>query len=297
MLSMYSNPCVNGKTSFRFYLFLALLFLAFTSYADQPPEIGNFALRTSQQPGPLIGFGFNVIDAHEKQIYLTADDYVGVGRHQIDFVPIFIYGITDELSIAIAAPYALSYKSGNDHSSGPEDAYLQLETAVYSTSNSRYTDQATIVLNASAPTGSPHKNPNTGIGSPSFFLGTTFDRTYVDWLLFGGLGAQLTTAHDGTKYGNNYLYQFGFGRNITDTNGWILAWIMEIDGTYSQHNRVDGIFVADSGGNIIYVTPSFWASTNSFIFQFGVGAPATQHWNGNQTSSKYLAMINFGWSF
>jgi len=113
------------------------------------------------------------------------------------------------------------------------------------------------------------------VGSPSFFLGTTFNRTYVDWFVFSSPGAVLTTAKTGTKFGNSYLYQFGFGRNIADTNGWILAGMAEIDGDYTQRNRVRGIIDANSGGNVIYVTPSLWASTKKFIFQFGVGLPVT----------------------
>lgn len=262
----------------------------------EPPKMGNFSLPTSQQPGALVSFGQNIIDKNETQLFLFADDYAGVNKHFIDLVPSVLYGITDNLSIFINVPYAASYKMKQHKSSGFEDAFAQLEYAFYNKSTSSFVDQATVVGNVTVPTGSIQKTPPTGYGHPSFFLGTTFNRTYVNWFVFGSPGVVFTTARNGTKFGNSYLYQFGFGRNITDINGWILAWMAEIDGTYSPRNRVKGVIDFNSGGNVIYVTPSVWASTKRIIFQFGAGLPLTQHLYGNQTRETYLLAANIGWS-
>jgi len=262
----------------------------------QPPKIGNFVLPTSQQPGPLVGFGENMLDKNEKQLFLFADDYVGLNKHYIDLIPSLLYGITDNLSIFINAPYAASYKMGQQKSAGFEDAFAQLEYAFYNKSTSSFIDQATVVANVTVPSGSIQKTPQTGVGTPSFFLGTTFNRTYVNWFVFGSPGAVFTTAKNGTKFGNNYLYQFGFGRNIANFNGWMLAWMAEIDGTYAQRNRVRGIIDPNSGGNIVYVTPSIWASTKKLLFQLGVGLPAAQNLYGKQTRETYLLVANIGWS-
>lgn len=282
-------------------LFVSILSIVFSFctliYADQePPKIGNFALPNSQQPSPLIGFGENIIDKDQKQLFLFADDYAGVNEHYVDVIPSLLYGITDNVSIFINAPVAASYQSGNQHSAGIEDAFVQLEYAYYNKTTSTYVDQFTLIANVAAPTGSIQKNPYTGFGSPSYFLGMTFNRTYADWFVFGSPGADLTTAKNGTKFGNSFLYQIGFGKNITNINGWILAWMVEGDGTYTQKNRIRGTIDPNSGGNIVYVTPSIWASTKKLIFQFGAGLPVTQHFNGSQPHSTYLIAANFGWT-
>lgn len=278
-------------------LIIILVFFSSTCHADdEPPKIGNFVLPFSQQPGPLLGFGENILNKNETQLFLYADGFAGVNKHFIDVIPSILYGITSSLSIFINAPYAASYEVGPQKSSGFEDAFAQLEYAFYNNSTKSYADEATVVANMTVPTGSIQKNPATGIGSPSYFVGTTFNRTYVDWFLFGSPGVILTTAKNGTKFGNSYLYQFGFGRNIADINGWLIAWMTEIDGNYTQQNRVQGLIDPNSGGNIVYVTPSLWASTKKLILQFGVGAPVTQHWYGNQTRATYLVVGNVGWS-
>jgi hypothetical protein len=44
---------------------------------EEPPKIGMFSLPTSQQPSALFGFGGNIIDKGEVQIYFFADDFKG----------------------------------------------------------------------------------------------------------------------------------------------------------------------------------------------------------------------------
>jgi hypothetical protein len=263
---------------------------------NEPPKIGNFALPPSQQPGPIIGFGQNILDKNQAQLFLFADDYLGVHKHFIDIIPAILYGITDNFSIFINVPVAESYRTDKHKSSGLEDAFIQLEYAFYTNTTTSFIDQATITSNITAPTGSVQKNPATGTGSPSFFIGATFNRTYVDWFFFTSPGITFTTAKNGTKFGNNYFYQFGLGKNITNLNGWMLAWMGEVDGTYAEQDRVRGMIDPNSGGNVIYVTPSLWASTKKFIFQLGAGYAAIQNLYGNQTRNTYLLSTNFGWT-
>lgn len=264
------------------------------STQDTPPQVGNFALPYSQQPGPLISFGENILGQNQKQLFLLMDDYAGVNKHFVDVVPGFLYGITDNLSLFLNTPYAASYKANQNYSTGFEDVIAQLEYVLYGNSTHQYTEQATLVTNITAPTGSINKNPPTGTGSTNFFLGATYNRTYENWFIFTSPGGNFTTAKNGTKVGNSYLYQFGFGRNITDYNGWILAWLTEFNGTYEQHDRIQGLIDPNSGGNIIYVTPSLWLSSKRFIFQFGVGIPITQHLYGNQKNNTFLTAANIG---
>ena len=278
-------------------IILSCLTFCQAAKSNDLPGKGNFALPSSQQPGALVSFGQNIVDKNTTQLLLTVDDLTGVDKHFIDAAPQLLYGVTEHLSVLLSTPYAVSYKTNNNHSSGLEDALAQLEYAFYSKTTNEISEQATIVTRITFPTGSVQKNPPTGSGSPSFLLGATVNRTYVDWLVFASTGEQFMTSKNGTKNGNSYLYQFGFGRNITDRNGWIFAWLTEIDGTYEQHNKVQGVIDPNSGGNIVYVTPSLWASTKHLILQFGVGYPVTQHLYGNQKRNTELYLANLGWTF
>ncbi|MCW8399409.1 hypothetical protein OQJ26_11465 [Legionella sp. PATHC038] len=262
----------------------------------EPPKIGNFALPLSQQPGPLVSFGENIIAKNETQFFLFADDFAGVDKHFVDVMPGILYGITDDLSIFINAPMAAGYVQNGKKSSGFEDAFLQLEDAFYTKKTSSFVEQATLVMNITLPTGSAQKQPPTGFGSPSFFIGSTLSRMYVDWFAFTSPGVVLTTRRNDTKFGNQFLYQAGFGRNIINIKKWMFAWMVEGDGQYAQRNRINGVIDFNSGGNVVYVTPSLWASSKKVIAQFGVGLPVTQNLYGNQTRNSYVLVANVGWT-
>lgn len=264
---------------------------------EEPPKIGNFALPTSQQPAALFGFGGNVIDKGEVQIYFFADEFVGENKFVVDLIPSVLFGITDDCSIYFNFPFTPAFKDDGHWSSGLEDFFIQLEYAFYNKKTSTYFDQATVVANVTFPTGSIHKQPQTGFGSPSFFLGATYYHMYVDWFVFTNQGALLTTSDHRTKFGDQFLYQFGFGRNIPSPCGWIYAWMVEIDGQYSQKNRIDGCIDPNSGGNVIYVTPSLWVSSKEVIVQFGVSFPVNQNLFGHQNRFDYALNFNFAWSF
>jgi hypothetical protein len=265
---------------------------------EEPPKIGNFTLPPSQEPSPLISFGQRIIDKNQTLFLLFADDFSGVSKHSVDMSPSILYGISDDLTVSFNVPIAASYKTDKDRSSGLEDLSLQFEYAFYVHDTASFREQATVVTSITFPTGSSKKQPPTGFGSSSFFLGATFNRMYTDWFGFTSYGVILTTSHESTKFGNEFLYQCGLGKNIfTIESEWIFAWMVEVDGTYTEKNKIKSKTDSNSGGNVVYVTPSLWLSSKKFIVQLGFGLPATQHLFGNQKRDEYLLSASFGWAF
>ncbi len=264
---------------------------------DDPIKQGNFSLPGSQQPGPLVSFGEHIIAKGKVQLYLQADDFAGKNKHLVDALPGILYGIADNFSVFLSFPMAIDFRYGNNHSSGIEDIFLSFEYAYYNTKSKHSVSQGTILGTVFFPSGIITKEPSTGNGAVSFFIGTTFNKTYTEWFFFGSPGALFPTTNGGTRIGNEYDYQLGFGRNIKSVpDKYIFAWMVEMDGAYFERDRINGILNPNSGGNLVYVTPSIWYSTKKLIFQVGVGGVLTQHWLGNQTPEKYLITANLGCS-
>jgi hypothetical protein len=265
---------------------------------EQPARTGNFAVRVSQQPAPFIAFGQNIIDKNQLQLYLFGDYFHGPGQHLADALPYLVYGLTDNSSLLLSLPVALTYTQGNASSQGLEDASIQYEVGIYSKATSNYEDQATFVAAVNLPTGSGTSNPPTGAGAPGFFLGTTFNRTYNDWLLFASPGALINTTHNSMRYGNQYYYQAGVGRNIAySSSKWTLTWMVEADGQFSAKNKYSGVNDPDSGSNVVYITPSLFYARHNLILQAGFGIPCVQQLNGDQTLNNYFVAANVGWTF
>ena len=269
-----------------------------TEEAEKTVKIGNLAFPVSQQPNPLISFGQNLLEKNQAQALVLVTKFKGRDQYFLTIVPGLLYAFTDNLSLFINVPQAVRYRDDGHHTSGPGDTSFQLEYAFYTKAYRTYYDQATVIAAVTIPTGSPKRNPPTGVGANSYFLGGTYSRMEIDWFYFISAGGILRGSSHKTKYSDQALYQFGFGRRILNTKEWLFDWMVEFDGTYSGHDKIQGVTDRNSGGNVIYITPSLWVSSyESLFFQFGIGFPVHQHLFGYQTKSDYLVAFNTGWTF
>lgn len=272
--------------------------LIFAKESDQSPvAIGNFALPVSQQPGPLVSFGQNILEQGLLQLFLFGDAFIGNHNYMTDLVPGILYAFRDDLSLFVNAPFSPGNKDHHFHSSGIEDVFAQLEYAFYTKPNVDSTVQATVVGDVIFPTGSVSKTPRTGFGSTSFFIGTTWSYMKTDWFLFTSPGVVLTTPKHRTKIGNQLLYQWGLGRNISGSSESIWAWMVEFTGQYIWKDKIRGRKNRNSGGNVIFITPSLWFSTPKLIFQLGAGYPVLQHLYGKQSKTFLSIVFNAGMRF
>jgi hypothetical protein len=247
---------------------------------------------------PLMSFGQNILPKDKMQLAVFVDYFQGSKQHFSDVTPSVLYGISDDFSLMLSAPIAVSYQQGDHHANGLEDASLQGEYAFYSKKTAEYSDQATVVAGLAVPSGSVNKKPPTGFGAMSYFLGLTVNRSYSDWFAFLSPGATLTTTHDRTRYGNEYLYQLGIGHNIANIKSeFLLAGLLEFNGKFSVKNSIQGVKNQNSGGNVVFATPSLWLSSKQFIAQLGVGVPLSQHLFGDQIKTRCLLAANFSWTF
>jgi len=272
-----------------------------THVAENKPEplkLGNLALSASQQPGPLFGFGQNIIDKGDFLFYNFFDALLGDHKTFIDIAPGLLYGLRDDLSLYLEVPIAPTLRLGDRHSSGLEDILVQLEYAPYSHNSQMANKQITTVTSIYLPTGSIRKFPITGADTPSFFLGLTANYLATDWYCYVSPGGIITTEYKNTKAGSQFLYQAGFGRNIAyKTDRWILTWIVEMSGNYTQKRKIDGLVNPNTGGNVILLGPSLWFSTPRFLMQAGVAGVPYQNLFGTQFSNKIYWALNCAWKF
>jgi len=264
----------------------------------EQPHIGNFALPISQQAGPLFSFGQNMPGKGVLQAVAFGNQLKGTRQSFSEFVPSVLYGITDRISIFIELPVAVKFKQKQFVSRGLSDLIIQLEGVTYIHETTKMVNEITFVGNMSFPTGSFTKNPPTGTGSPRFFLGFTASHSEKAWYYFTSLGGIITTFHKNTKIGNQFLYQFGLGRNIAyKTDAWILNWLIELEGIFGQRSEAAGIIDRNSGGNTLLLGPSLWFSTQRFIIQGGILAVVSDRPFGIQVKNQYLAAAYVGWTF
>lgn len=259
---------------------------------------GNLALPTSQQPGPLFLYGQNIVDKGDVQAELYMDIHQGINRTFIDILPGLLYGVTDRLSLYFNIPFTPRYQTNCHRSSGMEDVFVQAEYAAFDYDTPCSTSMVTLVGALYFPTGSIKKNPPTGFGAPSFFIGATASYLSVDWYFIVSPAVWLTTSNGDTKYGNQFFYQGCLGRNVWSKSGeWIITAMIELLGVYDRPDKVDGSIDPNSGSNLVHIGPTLWLSTKRFFCQLGILGIAAQSYRGYQNKNKFLFALDLGWKF
>jgi hypothetical protein len=298
------------------YIFLLLISIFFTIFSqnEQPGQgkqipIGNFALPISQQPSPLFAFGQNIINKDDALGYDTFLKIQGKCTKKLLLNQYyFLYGLNDNTVLLAGFTLPVISREGCLTTSGFGDTLFQLEYAYLNKGGPTFLTQGTIVASVYLPSGvfepslqgaglPPHQ-PFTGFGATSFFLGTTINHTTIDWYAFGSIGEIITTrAKCKSKIGNTLFYQAGAGYNLKYLKDKIIMLMVEMDGIYSQKDKLLGATDANSGANIIYVGPVLFYSTPNWIFQTGIIFPVSQRFSGNQEKNSYYFSISLAYTF
>lgn len=276
-------------------LFLYSLKLFCTQIIDQAKE-GNLALPTSQQPGPLFCFGQNIIDKNDLQFFLSTDYVKGKATKFTEFTPALLYGINDKFSLFITLPIMHHLTVNNKKLSGLENITLQLEYGIFEKDKKYATHQATLVANILLPVNTHINNPLTNNGTPSFFLGFTASHLAIKWYVYTSCGITFPLPRHHIKQKNQYLYQYGVGRNLGNLPGWIFTGMIEFFGFYSPGNKITNNLTKNMRGNIFFIGPSLWISSKRLILQAGISFVAAQSLCKNNKYD-YDASFNIGWKF
>lgn len=252
-----------------------------TAVAFESPSVhlkqGNLALRTSQQPAPLFGFGQFLVDKGNIQLFGISSWQQQQHKNVGAITPRVIYGFTERLT-------AFADIVGNVRGFG--DFEMQAEYLAYKNDTRTYVDKFTFVGALTWPTDTKFHCPTIGFGAPSAFAGVTVHRRAIDWYYWLSPGVQYVSPQSNEKRAWNILYQAGLGRNVYyKTDHAIVTLILEFLGLYRN---------AASTNNTLFLAPTFWFSTYHFTLKAGVSCPVLKQGKG---AGGYSALLLVGWTF
>ena len=271
--------------------------------ADSNPAIeqipiGNFALPTSQRLSPLFGQGQNIVDKGDLLLYIDFLNFSGYHLSYRNILFSCLYGLTNTSSLYVFLPINIGSKQEQIKTAGLDDILVQFEYAYY---NKEYTDAInsfTAFIGLYLPSGSTKlDNLSVSSGPLGFTLGATASHLSVQWYAYLSAATILRTPHIPNDIGNSYFYQSGLGHLIGNKDGWMCCCLLEMNGTYSNRNKILEIPENNTGGNFIFLAPSFYLANEHAILQFGLGIPISQHLFGLQAKTDYIFNGYFSYKF
>ena len=239
---------------------------------------GNLAVTGTMQVGPFLGFGQNIITKNESIASVFTDWLIGKDQKHNEMLPYFVYAPRDDLSLFLSFPTVLSAKEGEHHSSGSGDLVVQLEYAFYANHLPHATNQLTLVTSVYLPTGNECKNPATGLGLPSFFLGTTAmhlaNRMMVILLMLRYLQHHTIII---PRLEINFFIRVVLVKilHIKQINGHCCGW-WNFMGGMNKNRKPTELLILTRVDNCLLFGPSLWFSTNRMFLQAGI-VPAVKY--------------------
>ncbi len=251
----------------------------------------------------IINMTFNSVFAHEP--------IFGFGSHTIykggfglemeiekekDFVlhKEIIYGITEDLAVTLALSYVLDRKLDAEgiekSSSGLSDTSLRVKYRFWRRDRPGIQDSAAFIIGIKFPMGDADKSPRLGSGSTDFLFGLAAARESLLWYYFGDIRYRLNTRESsGLKVGDRFFADVAMGIRPWPAKYLKpdLVVLVELNWETSMRNEFDGLDVKDSGGNLLFISPSFFLTYRNWAVKGGVQIPLYQNLYGNQPGEDY----------
>ncbi len=237
------------------------------------------------------------------------------------------YGLTDDLTLGIKVPFTVRAglrspdedtgtinKQGDSNGFG--DVSLFGQYRFFKSADNL--NHASFTVGLKTPTGRTgvntnqgplfemHHQPGTGSWDPSVGLSYTrvmgtysFDTNVLYTFVTGG--ARQTNLGDRFFY--NFALSYAFG--ATARNAFFAAsnnapWtaILELNGEWAGHERVDGISDFNSGNNALYISPGIrYSSGSNWNTALSIGTPLYQNSGGFQSDTDYRISYRLVFAF
>lgn len=211
----------------------------------------------------------------------------------------FIYGIRENFSISGEIPYLLNKKESGESSSGIGDVTLRGKYRFFKKDKLGAQFKISIIGGAKFPSGDSRKNPSTGTGSTDFFTGISAGYESRKWYYFATTRYRFNNKHGQKEQGDAFLYDFAFGlrpvrRSYYESD---LVFLIEFNGEYKKKSRISGVADLNSGGNIMYLGPTFLWSLRNVMVKGGIQVPIVQNLNGIQTKEDFRSALSLEYHF
>jgi hypothetical protein len=253
--------------------------------------------RPARAHEPIFGLGPHTIfkGGVGVEVEIEGEKASGSGEEEKEYVlhTEILYGITTDLAATLAFPLVLdkTTETGGleQSSSGPGDLGMRLKYRFWRRDRPGLQDAAAVVVGLELPTGDDDASPRLGSGSTDYLVGLTAARESLVWYYFGDVRYRLNTENDGLKIGDRFFADLAIGVRLRPTEYLKpdLVLLAELNGESRQRNELYGVDLDNTGGYLLFLSPSFFLTYRNWALKGGVQLPIHQGLHGDQPEEDY----------
>ena len=279
------KECVNkAKTAEVITLFsLIILIISFAIFTSN----STFAHEPVFSLGPETifkgGFGLETEVEYDKS---ASEREIGLHEE-------IIYGLRENLSLTGRIPFILEKKEDGATSSGLGDISLRGKFRFFKKDYLGAQNKAALIGGIKFPTGDEDKKPPVGTGSFDYLAGLTAGHESLKWYYFGTLRYWFNNKDGIKEKGDLFLYDISFGLRpvLREYYEHDLVTLLEFSGEHRNRDKVDNLQDDDTGGDILYLGPTFLWSYRNWMIKGGVQLPIYQDLNGEQKKEDFRSIL------
>ena len=218
----------------------------------------------------------------------------GASEHSTGLHYEFIFGVMENFSISGKFPYILEKKISNfASSSGLGDIMLRGKYRFYKNDKLGASYKAALIGGIKFPTGDEEKKPSIGTGATDYFLGISAGYESRKWYYFATTRYRFNNKNGVIEKGDVFLYDIAFGLRPVKRSyyEYDLVFLIEFNGEYINNDMIFDFADNNSGGDIIYIGPTFLWSMRNWMIKGGIQFPIFQNLNGTQEEEDFRNVL------
>ncbi len=253
---------------------------------------------TSEAHEPIFGLGPHTIFKGGVGVEVEIEGEKASGAGQVEKETVLhteiIYGITADTSVTLAVPNIIdrTREAGGEEKSisGLGDVSLRAKYRFWRRDRPGVQDAMAFVAGVKLPTGDDTSTPRLGSGSTDFTFALAAARESLTWYYFGDVRYRLNTeGGSGLKKGDRLFADLALGVRPFPVEYLKpdLVLLVELNWETFMRDELSGVEIEDSGGDRLFVSPSFFLTYRNLAVKGGVQLPVHQALEGEQPEEDY----------
>ncbi len=210
-----------------------------------------------------------------------------------------LYGVTENWAVTLEVPQVLDQKETGMSSEGLGDMAVRSKYQIFKRDTLGAQDKLTLLYGLKFPTGDKNKTPPLGSGSYDHLFGLSAGHESIKWYRFATVRYVLRPDAGVLDKGDRLMLDVAAGLRpwLRPYKSWDLVMLLEGSYITTWKDLKNGAALSNSGGQELFLGPTFLWSIRNWMFKGGIQFPILQDLNGHQDERDFRTQLAVEYHF